>query len=171
MRDWRAAPPGGLLGSRQVRQQADSVRGAPSAAKPRDPPSEDRRGERAWLALLGDLQDEPAAAAPAGDELVFETIRGGVRYRLSRTPTDDREPIVLSAREHEVARMVAKGYTNKTIAAVLEISTWTVDTYLRRIFTKLDVRSRSAMVTRLTHDRVIDPETTPDWTKALSRRR
>jgi DNA-binding CsgD family transcriptional regulator len=172
MRDWRAARPDGLLGSREVRPQPDSVRGAPPGAQPLDPPPEDHRAERTWLELLGDLQhDDSSEAPPAGDELVFETIRDGVRYRLSREPTRDAERIELSAREQEVARMVAKGYTNKTIAAVLEISTWTVDTYLRRIFSKLDVRSRSAMVTRLTRDRVIDPETTPDWTKALSRRR
>lgn len=42
--------------------------------------------------------------------------------------------------------MVAKGYPNKTIAAVLEISGWTVNTHLRRIFAKLGVHNRAAMV-------------------------
>jgi DNA-binding CsgD family transcriptional regulator len=42
--------------------------------------------------------------------------------------------------------MVAKGYPNKTIAAVLEISSWTVGTHLRHIFGKLHVSSRAAMV-------------------------
>jgi DNA-binding NarL/FixJ family response regulator len=45
--------------------------------------------------------------------------------------------------------MVAKGYPNKTIAAVLDISSWTVCTYLRRLFAKLNVCSRAAMVARL----------------------
>jgi DNA-binding CsgD family transcriptional regulator len=44
--------------------------------------------------------------------------------------------------------MVAEGYPTKTIAAVLDISSWTVTTYLRRIFAKLDVRSRAAMVAK-----------------------
>src|SRR5262245_10558975 len=39
--------------------------------------------------------------------------------------------VTLSPRECEIARMVAQGYPNKTIAAVLEISSWTVGTYLR----------------------------------------
>jgi DNA-binding CsgD family transcriptional regulator len=45
--------------------------------------------------------------------------------------------------------MIARGLPNKTIAAVLEISTWTVGTYLRRIFAKLHVTSRAAMVAKL----------------------
>jgi DNA-binding NarL/FixJ family response regulator len=45
--------------------------------------------------------------------------------------------------------MVACGYPNKTIASVLEISSWTVASHLRRIFIKLQVSSRAAMVTRL----------------------
>jgi DNA-binding CsgD family transcriptional regulator len=57
--------------------------------------------------------------------------------------------VILSPREVEIARMVAKGYPNKTIAAVLDISPWTVCTYLRRIFAKFGVGSRAAMVARL----------------------
>jgi DNA-binding CsgD family transcriptional regulator len=45
--------------------------------------------------------------------------------------------------------MVADGFTNKEIASVLEISSWTVSTHLRRIFGKLDVGTRAAMVARL----------------------
>jgi RNA polymerase sigma factor (sigma-70 family) len=55
----------------------------------------------------------------------------------------------LSPREQEIARMVASGYTNKEIASVLEISTWTVSTHLRRIFCKVEVGTRAAMVARL----------------------
>jgi DNA-binding CsgD family transcriptional regulator len=55
----------------------------------------------------------------------------------------------LSPREQEIARMVATGCTNKEIASVLEISSWTVSTHLRRIFGKLDVSTRAAMVARL----------------------
>ena len=57
---------------------------------------------------------------------------------------------LLSPREQEIARMVAFGYPNKTIASVLEISSWTVASHLRRIFMKLNVSSRAAMATRLT---------------------
>jgi DNA-binding CsgD family transcriptional regulator len=56
---------------------------------------------------------------------------------------------LLSPRELEIARMVAQGYANKTIASVLEISSWTVASHLRRIFIKLQVSSRAAMATCL----------------------
>ena len=62
---------------------------------------------------------------------------------------------ILSPREIEVARMVAQGYPNKTIASVLEISTFTVSSYLRRIFAKLGVNSRAAMVARLMEDHLL----------------
>jgi DNA-binding CsgD family transcriptional regulator len=71
----------------------------------------------------------------------------GVRCRCVRLATpvpDDRVP--LSPREQEITRMVAKGRTNQAIADVLGISAWTVSTHLRRIFTKLGVNSRAAMV-------------------------
>ena len=45
--------------------------------------------------------------------------------------------------------MIAKGYPNKTIAAVFEMRPWTVGTHLRRIFAKLNVPSRAAMVARV----------------------
>jgi len=73
----------------------------------------------------------------------------GYRVLITRmSPTADA-PVSFSPRELEIARMIAKGYPNKTIAGVLEISTWTVGTHLRRIFAKLRVGSRAAMVARL----------------------
>lgn len=57
--------------------------------------------------------------------------------------------LILSPREQEIVRLVAKGLPNKTIAAILDISPWTVATHLRRIFGKLSVRSRAAMIATL----------------------
>jgi DNA-binding CsgD family transcriptional regulator len=64
-------------------------------------------------------------------------------------PQADRKSLPLSPREREIVRMVAQGHQNKIIAVVLNISAWTVCTHLRRIFAKLGVTSRAAMVARL----------------------
>lgn len=83
-------------------------------------------------------------------DMMLDVELDGVRCLLMRVPPPhSRRAFVLSARESEIARMVACGYPNKTIAGVLEISSWTVSTYLRRIFAKLNVNSRAAMVARL----------------------
>jgi DNA-binding NarL/FixJ family response regulator len=50
----------------------------------------------------------------------------------------------LSQREVEVLRMVAAGKTNSEIAAELFVAEKTVARHLSNIFTKLDVRSRTA---------------------------
>ena len=89
-------------------------------------------------------------------EVILDVEVEGVRCLLVRSPSVEHRPHVkLSPREQEIARMVAEGYPNKTIAAVLDISSWTVCTHLRRIFSKLGVRSRASMVARLLEDRLI----------------
>ena len=52
----------------------------------------------------------------------------------------------LSEREAEVLRLVARGYSNKEIAAQLSISTKTVDTYRARSMEKLGLSSRADIV-------------------------
>ncbi|MDQ3876363.1 MAG: helix-turn-helix transcriptional regulator [Actinomycetota bacterium] len=61
----------------------------------------------------------------------------------------------LSPREQEIARMVGQGYPNKTIAARLGISSWTVSTHLRRMFAKLGVNSRAALVARVLEEELV----------------
>jgi DNA-binding CsgD family transcriptional regulator len=86
-------------------------------------------------------------------EFLYDAELEGVRVVMIRRRQLTTPPrLVLSPREREIARMVAKGYPNKTIAAVLDISSWSVCTYLRRIFAKLNVCSRAAMVARLAED-------------------
>jgi DNA-binding CsgD family transcriptional regulator len=79
--------------------------------------------------------------------ILFDVELNGCHYTLPRSSCPDSEPqIALSPREQEVVRLVAKGHSNKAIAAVLEISPWTVSTHLRRVFAKLGVSSRAEMV-------------------------
>jgi DNA-binding CsgD family transcriptional regulator len=82
------------------------------------------------------------------DNVLLDVEVGELRLLVLR-PARPTPMSLLSPREQEIARMVARGYANKTIASVLEISTWTVASHLRRIFVKLHVSSRAAMATSL----------------------
>ena len=95
---------------------------------------------------------EPAEALPA-EQVLFDVDLDGSRYKLVRsTPVERGCNLSLSPREREIVRMVAQGRPNKVIAAVLNISSWTVCTHLRRIFAKLGVSSRAAMVAKVAAD-------------------
>lgn len=91
-------------------------------------------------------------------EVLFELRVDGFRYKLTRCfDTAPEDEVNLSPREKEIVRLVAKGHPNKTIAAILDISKWTVATHLRRIFNKLQVNSRAAMIVRVMEIGGIDP--------------
>lgn len=63
---------------------------------------------------------------------------------LARLPVD-----VLTPRELQIALLVAQGRINKQIAYQLNLSEWTVSSYLRRVYAKLGVRTRAAMVAKI----------------------
>ena len=86
---------------------------------------------------------------PGAEQILLDTDLDGDRYLLVRMPRAVRKHASLSPREWEIVRMVADGHSNKIIADVLNISSWTVCTHVRRIFAKLGVGSRAAMVARL----------------------
>lgn len=101
--------------------------------------------------LVHDLARRSSSAPDAdGRTVLLDVEVDGVRCLFVRLRPGVR--VTLSPRELEIARMVAEGYPNKTIAAVLDISSWTVGTHLRRIFAKLGVSRRAAMVARLARD-------------------
>ncbi len=52
----------------------------------------------------------------------------------------------LTAREEEIIRLAAKGYSNAQIAFQLKISSKTVATYLSRIYMKFGVGNRTEAV-------------------------
>jgi len=86
----------------------------------------------------------------AGKKYLNESLSEKVLDSLLRTPEegpDRRDPyVLLSAREREVLRFLAQGYTNSEIGAMLLLSTKTIDTYRSRIMHKLNVHRKSELV-------------------------
>ena len=54
----------------------------------------------------------------------------------------------LSLREHEALRLLSEGYLYKEIAEQMEVSWHTVHTHIRRIYKKLQVRSRTQAIAK-----------------------
>jgi DNA-binding CsgD family transcriptional regulator len=105
------------------------------------------------LASMAPGKESLTATGMDGDveEVLVDVEVDGSRYMLLRLPKPAAAStrVSLSPREREIVRMVAQGHPNKVIAGVLNISGWTVCTHMRRIFAKLNVGSRAAMVARL----------------------
>ncbi len=86
--------------------------------------------------------------------VIVDAVRGvanGERRWVSQRITEQivswmqpngSESLKLTAREHQVLRLVVEGKTNQAIAADLNISQKTVEKYLGTIFSKLNVTSR-----------------------------
>jgi DNA-binding CsgD family transcriptional regulator len=85
--------------------------------------------------------DADAVAVRAHEELVA----AGARPR--RDPVESRSN--LTASELRVARLAAEGMTNREIAQALFLTENTIETHLRSVFRKLDIRSRSQLARAL----------------------
>ncbi len=74
-------------------------------------------------------------------------------------PTGQSDPeSELSPRERAVLEMMARGFLYKEIAHSMGISIRTVDTYVRRIYEKLHVRSRAQAVAKFINIQPLDPK-------------
>ncbi|MFF3033071.1 response regulator [Streptomyces rubiginosohelvolus] len=84
-------------------------------------------------------------AAADGRSVLSPAVASRLMTRV-RTPAADPAETTLSAREREVLVLVARGTTNREIAAELFISEATVKTHLTHVFAKLGAKDRAAAV-------------------------
>ncbi|MFG3246337.1 response regulator [Streptomyces sp. NPDC048187] len=87
---------------------------------------------------------EAVRAAMAGDTLISPSLTVGLlrHVRAAARPWPDRPVEALTARETEIARLVAEGLTNAEIGARLFISAGTAKTHVANVQRKLGARNR-----------------------------
>ncbi len=96
--------------------------------------------------LLTALRDVHAGGSPITSNIARKVVQS-----FQAKPAHSPSPVDLSPREREVLDLVARGDLYKEIADSLEISVPTVCTYIRRIYEKLHVRSRSQAIAKYAH--------------------
>jgi DNA-binding NarL/FixJ family response regulator len=97
--------------------------------------------------LIDALKDVHAGGSPMSSQIARKVVQNFYR---NETQTNG-ETVELSPREREVLELLARGYLYKEIAEMLQIGVQTVNTYIRRIYEKLHVRSRAQAVAKYAH--------------------
>ncbi|MPZ61847.1 MAG: response regulator [Propionibacteriales bacterium] len=114
------------------------------------------------------LKDSPAEdliravrTVAAGDALLDPAVTGRVlaAYRSGAQDqvAEATPPDHLTPRELDVLRLVGQGLTNTEIAKALFISEVTVKSHIGRIFAKLDLRDRPAVIVYAFDHRIVNP--------------
>jgi len=97
--------------------------------------------------LIEALKDVHAGGSPMSSQIARKVVQNFYRNETQ----NDGETVELSPREREVLELLARGYLYKEIAEMLKIGVQTVNTYIRRIYEKLHVRSRAQAVAKYAH--------------------
>jgi DNA-binding NarL/FixJ family response regulator len=97
--------------------------------------------------LLDALKDVHAGGSPMSSQIARKVVQNFYRNDTQ----EGGESMELSGREREVLELLARGYLYKEIAELLKISGPTVNTYIRRVYEKLHVRSRAQAVAKYAH--------------------
>jgi len=90
-------------------------------------------------------------------EAILEVMQGGTPFSRSVSrkvlahfkPTPQLQPNLLSPREKQVLSALVDGLTAKQAASRLGVGLESVQTYIKGIYTKLQVRSRSELLVRV----------------------
>jgi len=115
--------------------------------------------------LLKDATADDLVAAvrivAAGEALLAPTVTRRLIEEFARQPRRDRPRpdrlASLTARELEVAKLIARGLSNGEIADTLVLAEQTVKTHVGRILTKLDLRDRAQVVVTAYESGLVTP--------------
>jgi len=102
-------------------------------------------GAAGFLSKEAESEDicDALVAAADGQIVLSPGLQTEVVRELRRSAV---EAVRLSEREHDVLRLTARGHSGREIAARLGVAPSTVTTHLKRVYAKLGVTDRAAMV-------------------------
>lgn len=110
-----------------------------------------RAGARGYLlkdVTLDDLVDGILTIAAGGTVLQPALTDRLLRVEPSRTASDARPHGKLTARERDVLRLIAGGYSNREVAELLHLAEGTVKNHVSNVLLKLGARDRTQAVLR-----------------------
>ena len=100
-----------------------------------------------WLTAVRDAVDQPtrdvwATGARAPVEQILDELEVALGAGTPPVPADVDRVAALTARELQIAALVAEGLTNRRIADILGVARPTVDKHVGNVLRKLDMTSR-----------------------------
>jgi DNA-binding NarL/FixJ family response regulator len=102
--------------------------------------------------LLSAIENVHRGGSPMNSRIARKVVQFFRQSAMAARATE-----ALSAREEEVLSLLASGYLYKEIAAKLSIAVPTVNTFVRRIYEKLHVRTRGQAIAKYAHISVRNP--------------
>jgi DNA-binding NarL/FixJ family response regulator len=106
-----------------------------------------------WISAMTDLRAGHSPISPKVARHILRRVQQPTRHRRQDAARDDNPPssapeaaALLSSREMEVLRLVAKGFSLVEVAQILHVAHTTTRTHAKNIYGKLEVNSRGEAV-------------------------
>jgi len=112
--------------------------------------------------LLKDVQPQELGdairAVHAGDAQLHPSVASKLMREVAAADSRDKDVDALTARELDVLKALARGMSNKEIAAELGVAEKTVKTHVSSILRKLQVADRTQAALYAVRERLADPQ-------------
>lgn len=110
--------------------------------------------------MLGEIRNLHAGGSPISPliarQILTRFVRPGAPEAAPLQPNSDRPRARLSAREQQVLEFITKGFNSEEIAGLLSVSRHTVQTFVRRIYGKLEVKSKTEAIYEARNQGLLD---------------